>query len=88
MRWVMMIESQNSVVMPRLSTKQKREVYSVSSLLLHLIVFIALLISLNSCGLIHPEAAAPATCSTFATIQDTRGLDGGFTLVRDTDSFF
>jgi hypothetical protein len=80
----MRIESQTSVVMLRLSTKQKREVYSLSSLLLHLIVFIILLISLNSCGLINQEEAAPATCNTFATIKDARGLDGcGFILVLD-----
>jgi hypothetical protein len=34
--------------MLKLSAKQKREVYSISSLLLHLIVFIALILSLNS----------------------------------------
>jgi hypothetical protein len=84
-RWVMRIESQNSVVMLRLSAKQKREVYSISSLLLHLIVFIALLLSLNSCGLLNQEEAVePETCNTFATIKDTRGLDGcGFVLVLD-----
>jgi hypothetical protein len=44
--------------MLRLSTKQKREVYSLSNLLLHLIIFIALLISLNSCGLINRDKQA------------------------------
>jgi hypothetical protein len=81
----MPIENHNSVVMPKLSTKQKREVYSISSLLLHLILFIALLVSLNSCGLIgREEEVAPAGCDTFATIKDLRGLDGcGFVLVLD-----
>jgi hypothetical protein len=81
----MTIERQNSAVMLRLSTKQKREVYSLSNLLLHLIAFIVLLISLNSCGLLHPdEDAAPNTCDTFATIKDLRGLDGcGFVFVLD-----
>jgi hypothetical protein len=71
--------------MIRLSTKQKREVYSISSLLLHLIVFIVLLISLNSCALIdRQQEVAPAGCDTFATIKDLRGLDGcGFVLVLD-----
>jgi hypothetical protein len=79
------IESYISVVMLRLSTKQKREVYSISNLLLHLIIFIALLISLNSCGLINrEEEEEPATCNTFATLKDLRGLDGcGFVLVLD-----
>jgi hypothetical protein len=79
------IESYISVVMLRLSTKQKREVYSISNLLLHLIIFIALLISLNSCGLINrEEEVEPATCNTFATLKDLRGLDGcGFVLVLD-----
>lgn len=74
-----------SVIMLRLSTKQKREVYSISSLLLHLIIFIALLVSLNSCGLTNPEAeVAPDTCTTLATVKDMRGLDGcGFILVLD-----
>lgn len=72
--------------MLRLSAKQKREVYSISSLLLHLIVFITLLISLNSCGLTDPEEqVAPAGCDTFATIKNLQGLDGcGFVLVLDS----
>jgi hypothetical protein len=81
----MRIENPTSVVMLRLSTKQKQEVYSISSLLLHLIVFIVLLVSLNSCGLIdREEEVAPAGCDTFATVKDLRGLDGcGFVLVLD-----
>ena len=63
--------------MLRLSTKQKREFYSLSNLLLHLIVFIALLISLNSCGLINPEKQAGLPPgNTCASIQDLRGPDG------------
>lgn len=67
--------------MMRLSTKQKREVYSLSSLLLHLLIFIMLLFSLNSCA----EKELPGTnCATLATVKDMRGLDGcGFVLVLD-----
>lgn len=72
--------------MLRLSTKQKREVYSLSSLLLHLIIFIVLLVALNSCSLLdRGDDAAPDTCTTFATVKDLRGLDGcGFVLVLDS----
>jgi hypothetical protein len=59
--------------MIRLSTKQKREVYSFSSLLLHLLVFIILLLSLNSCT--EQDAPEP-DCNTYATVKDLRGLDG------------
>jgi hypothetical protein len=63
--------------MLRLSTKQKREVYSISSLLLHLLIFIALLLSLNSCGLIKPEKAAkPAASNAFAAKKALQGLTG------------
>lgn len=48
--------------MLRLSTKQKREVYSLSSLLLHLIIFIALLLALNSCCSFTKEEPAPDAC--------------------------
>ncbi|MGV3641204.1 MAG: hypothetical protein ACO1NZ_11830 [Adhaeribacter sp.] len=70
--------------MLRLSTKQKREVYSLSSLLLHLIIFIVLLVALNSCSLIDRSEDATPACTTLATVKDMRGLDGcGFILVLD-----
>jgi hypothetical protein len=87
----MLVESKVSAAMLKLSTRQKREVYSISSLLLHLLLFIALLVTLNSCSLLHPEAepvpeTCPAeTCTTLATVKDMRGLDGcGFILVLDS----
>ena len=67
--------------MNKLSAKQKREVYAVSNLLLHVLVFVLLLLSLNSCT----EKDLPATaCSTLATVKDMRGLDGcGYVFVLD-----
>jgi hypothetical protein len=66
--------------MLKFSTRQKREIYSVSSLLLHLLVFVILLLSLNSCT--EKETVLPESgCNTFATVKDLRGLDGcGFVL--------
>ena len=70
--------------MLRLSTKQKREVYSLSSLLLHLIIFIVLLVALNSCSLVDRSEDATPACTTLATVKDMRGLDGcRFILVLD-----
>ena len=70
--------------MLRLSTKQKREVYSLSSLLLHLIIFIVLLVALNSCSLVDRSEDATPECTTLATVKDMRGLDGcRFILVLD-----
>lgn len=70
--------------MLRLSTKQKREVYSLSSLLLHLIIFIVLLVALNSCSLVDRSEDATPACTTLATVKDMQGLDGcRFILVLD-----
>ncbi|MGV3502296.1 MAG: hypothetical protein ACO1O1_01200 [Adhaeribacter sp.] len=70
--------------MLRLSTKQKREVYSLSSLVLHLIIFIVLLLALNSCRVFAEDEPKPDTCTTLATVKDTKGLDGcRFILVLD-----
>ena len=67
--------------MYKLSTKQKREVYAISNLLLHMLAFAILLLSLNSCTEKDLTAAA---CATPATIKDMRGLDGcGYVFVLD-----
>jgi len=67
--------------MNKLSARQKREVYAISNLLLHVLVFVILLLSLNSCT----EKDFPTTaCSTLATVKDMRGLDGcGYVFVLD-----
>jgi len=67
--------------MYKLSTKQKREVYAISNLLLHVLVFVILLLSLNSCT----GKDLPATaCTTLATVKDKQGLDGcGYILTLD-----
>jgi len=69
----MNIENQSLVPMTKLSTKQKREVYALSNLLLHVLVFVILLLSLNSCT----EKDLPTiACSTPATEKDLRDQDG------------
>ena len=67
--------------MLKLSTKQRRDVYALSNLLVHVLVFLILLLSLNSCT----EKDLPTTaCNTLATVKDLRGLDGcGFVFVLD-----
>jgi len=67
--------------MNKLSARQKREVYAISNLLLHVLVFVILLLSLNSCT----EKDLPTTtCSTLPTVKDMRGLDGcGYVFVLD-----
>jgi len=66
--------------MLKLTAKQKREVYSVSNLILHLAIFIILLLTLNSCT--EAEGLPAANCGTPATVKDLRGLDGcGFVFV-------
>jgi len=69
--------------MYKLSTKQKREVYAISNLLLHVLVFVILLLSLNSCT----GKDLPATaCTTLATLKDRQGLDGcDYILVLDNE---
>jgi hypothetical protein len=62
--------------MLRLSTKQKREVYSLSNLLLHLFIFIALLIALNSCGLINREKQARLSPFNTCASEDLQGPGG------------
>ena len=62
--------------MLRLSTKQKREVYSLSNLLLHLFIFIALLIALNSCGLINREKQAGLSPYNTCASEGLQGPDG------------
>jgi len=58
--------------MNKLSAKQKREVYAVSNLLLHVLVFVILLLSLNSCT----EKDLPTTaCTTLSTGKEMRGLN-------------
>jgi len=59
--------------MLKLSTKQRRDVYAISNLLVHVLIFVILLLSLNSCT----EKDLPTTaCDTLATVKDLRGLDG------------
>ena len=60
--------------MLKLSARQKREVYSVSNLILHLAIFIILLFTLNSCT--QAEELPDANCGTMATVKDLTGLDG------------
>lgn len=71
--------------MLRFTLKQKQHLFSISRLLLHLIAFIVLLISLNSCELLSTHVDEDeVTCNTFATIKDKRGIDGcGFILQLD-----
>lgn len=68
--------------MLKLSARQKREVYSVSNLILHLAIFVILLLTLNSCT--QAEEAPAANCGTLATVKDLTGLDGcGFVFELD-----
>lgn len=68
-----------AMAMMRLSAKQKREVYSLSSLLLHLIVFVILLITLNSCT---EEEVTAINFNVPATVETTTDVEGcGFVLV-------
>ncbi len=71
--------------MIKLSTKQRREIYSLSSLLLHLLVFAILLISLNSCTQKEEELAEPeVVCDTFGTVVNMNNAGGcGYLLVLD-----
>ena len=81
--WVMGIENQSLVPMTKLSTKQKREVYALSNLLLHVLVFVILLLSLNSCT---EKDLSTVACSTPATVKDVRGLNGcGYVFVLDKE---
>jgi len=60
--------------MLKLTSKQKREVYSVTNLILHLAIFIILLLTLNSCT--QADELPTANCGTIATVRDLHGLDG------------
>jgi hypothetical protein len=45
--------------MRRISTKRKKQIYNLSSLLLHLIVFVGLLLSLGTDEKEHPQTKKP-----------------------------
>ena len=72
--------------MLRLSTKQKREVYSLSNLLLHLFIFIALLIALNSCGSINRDKQAGLPTFNTCGSEGLQGPGGGRSVLVPQDT--
>ena len=71
--------------MRRISTKRKKELYSISSLLFHLLVFIVLLISLGTDtheNIPVKESSAMKDNSTLATKKTEKPFEALFTSIK------